>query len=64
MMQIWAFGDLDYNEMISMNDLKLLQRRIVNAINFSYLQDFLADIDCDGRITVSDVRALKMLMVS
>ena len=55
-------GDLDYNGVLNNDDKALLTSMVVGNTDFSDLQFFLGDVNCDGSITAKDISALRKLI--
>lgn len=52
-------GDIDKNENITINDLSLQRKYLLNQINFSNEQKVKADLDGNGQITLNDLAKLR-----
>ena len=49
-----VYGDVDYDQMVSVLDATVVQRYLANTDSFNVMQKKLGDVDYDGKITVLD----------
>ena len=55
----YAFGDVDRDGKVNINDVTMIQQRLVFLINFDVEQANLADFNRDGKLNIHDATAIQ-----
>lgn len=57
-------GDVDYSNILTLNDADIITDYIAHIINLSNVQKVLADYNNDGLVDLTDVTSLKLYLAS
>lgn len=60
----WIFGDLNYDQEVSISDIALIQLYLAGLISFTEMQIEIADVNQDGVISILDVATTQLYLAN